>query len=196
MKLILGARGISKAYNTSDWQADWMNTAFDNGLISAKYTDHNTSALRGWIFAIGAADQSTTTTSVPTQAVEEEPETTSVDDGFDFIADLLGDDSITEVVEETAPEPIVAASGTTGYLDYDSSLLGENEDTVLFFHASWCPSCRSAESNIKETGVDDFLLLKVDFDSSADLRKKYGVTTQHTFVQVDANGELIKKWSG
>ncbi len=39
-------------------------------------------------------------------------------------------------------------------------------------------------------------LLKVDYDSSSDLKQKYGVTMQHTFVLVDANGEMIKKWSG
>ena len=30
----------------------------------------------------------------------------------------------------------------------------------------------------------------------ADLKKKYGVVYQHTFVQVDKDGNLIKKWSG
>ncbi len=29
-----------------------------------------------------------------------------------------------------------------------------------------------------------------------DLKKKYGVTYQHTLVQVDAAGNTIKKWSG
>ena len=39
-------------------------------------------------------------------------------------------------------------------------------------------------------------ILKVDYDHSEDLQKKYGVTYQHTFVQVDENGNLLKKWSG
>ena len=29
-----------------------------------------------------------------------------------------------------------------------------------------------------------------------ELKKKYEVTYQHTFVQVDAQGNMIKKWSG
>jgi len=37
---------------------------------------------------------------------------------------------------------------------------------------------------------------KLDFDSSADLKTKYGVRTQHTLVQVDGEGNLINKWSG
>jgi thioredoxin-related protein len=39
-------------------------------------------------------------------------------------------------------------------------------------------------------------LLKVDYDNSSELKLKYGVTMQHTFVLVDAKGEMIKKWSG
>ena len=72
-----------------------------------------------------------------------------------------------------------------------------NGDVVLFFHASWCPTCRAAEASINETGVPDGLtILKLDYDRELELRQKYGVTVQHTFVQVDENGDLIKKWTG
>lgn len=72
-------------------------------------------------------------------------------------------------------------------------------DVVLFFHASWCPSCRSLNSDIEKNissipeGVS---ILKVDYDKETELKKKYGVTYQHTLVQVDKDGNLIKKWSG
>jgi len=75
----------------------------------------------------------------------------------------------------------------------------ETGDVVLFFHASWCPSCRSLNSDIEATmssipeGVS---ILKVDYDKETELKKKYGVTHQHTLVQVDKDGNLIKKWSG
>ena len=39
-------------------------------------------------------------------------------------------------------------------------------------------------------------ILSTDFDEHTDLKKKYGVTTQHTFVQVDADGNEIAQWSG
>ena len=70
---------------------------------------------------------------------------------------------------------------------------------VLFFHAAWCPTCRSADANITSKLSDiptDVTIHKVDYDDSSDLKKKYGVTYQHTFVQVDASGEMITKWSG
>lgn len=92
-------------------------------------------------------------------------------------------------------EVMVKAEGK--YADYNASLVGTTENTVLFFHANWCPSCRAADGNISaETVPSGLTILKTDFDSNTDLKKKYGVVSQHTFVQVDANGELIKKWVG
>jgi hypothetical protein len=85
------------------------------------------------------------------------------------------------------------------YGDYDASKLSNAEkgDVVLFFHAPWCPSCATSNKNFLASPTPDRLtLLKVDFDSSTALRQKYDVTYQHTFVQVDKNGNLIKKWSG
>lgn len=72
-------------------------------------------------------------------------------------------------------------------------------NVVLFFKASWCPSCRAVDADIKAhlsnipTGTH---ILEVDYDTALDLKKKYGVTYQHTFVQVDQNGGQIAKWSG
>jgi thioredoxin 1 len=75
----------------------------------------------------------------------------------------------------------------------------ETGEVVLFFHASWCPSCRSLNSDIEvNMGAipEGVSILKVDYDKETELKKKYGVTYQHTLVQVDKDGNLIKKWSG
>ncbi len=72
-------------------------------------------------------------------------------------------------------------------------------DVVLFFHASWCPSCRGLNADIEkhlETIPAQLSILKVDYDTETELKKKFGVTHQHTLVQVDKDGNLIKKWSG
>ena len=85
------------------------------------------------------------------------------------------------------------------YEDYDASKLALANDgtVVLFFHAGWCPTCRTAEKNITSGSIPDGLtVLKLDYDREQDLRKKYKVTYQHTYVQVDADGNLIKKWGG
>jgi len=87
------------------------------------------------------------------------------------------------------------------YEAYSSEKIARAEtgDVVLFFHASWCPSCRGLNSDIEANvgsipkGVS---ILKTDYDKETELKKKYGVTYQHTLVQVDKDGNLIKKWSG
>ncbi|HMO78215.1 MAG TPA: thioredoxin family protein [Candidatus Paceibacterota bacterium] len=72
-------------------------------------------------------------------------------------------------------------------------------DVVIFFNATWCPSCRALKADI-EANLSAIpagtTILTADYDTETELKKKYGVTTQHTLVQVDTNGNLIKKWSG
>ena len=72
-------------------------------------------------------------------------------------------------------------------------------DVVLFFRASWCPTCRALDADIRSRLSEipsGLVILDVDYDNSSELKQKYGVTYQHTFVQVDASGNQIAKWSG
>jgi thiol-disulfide isomerase/thioredoxin len=70
---------------------------------------------------------------------------------------------------------------------------------VLFFHAPWCPFCKVADkaflsrTNEIPAGV---AIIKIDYDTHPNLKKLYGVTYQHTFVQVDVSGKQITKWNG
>ncbi len=95
-------------------------------------------------------------------------------------------------------EPAVAPGRYVDWADYDADRAAyADSDVVLFFHAPWCPSCRTTEESIDADGVPDGLtLVKVDFDSATELRQKYGVTYQHTYVQVDPDGTALKKWTG
>ena len=43
---------------------------------------------------------------------------------------------------------------------------------------------------------EDVIVLKTDYDSQKELKKKYGITYQHTFVLVDDEGNEIKTWNG
>lgn len=68
---------------------------------------------------------------------------------------------------------------------------------VLFFNASWCPTCKETVGNLDTDGVPAGLtVVDVDFDASPELRRQYGVTVQHTFVQVDSSGEALGKFTG
>ncbi len=75
----------------------------------------------------------------------------------------------------------------------------QTEKVVLFFRAGWCPTCRALHADIQanlKNIPSDLTILDVDYDNSTQMKQKYGVTYQHTFVQVDKDGNLIKKWSG
>ncbi len=82
------------------------------------------------------------------------------------------------------------------YVDYSDTAITKASGTrLLFFHAPWCSQCRAIESDIKEQGVpSNATVIKVDYDSNQDLRKKYNVTLQTTFVKVDKDGNEIEKY--
>lgn len=82
------------------------------------------------------------------------------------------------------------------YIKYsEDDLKNATWNIVLFFHANWCPACVSIDKNISSNTIpSDLTLLKVDYDNSDDLKTKYGVLSQTTFVQVDNEWNMIKKW--
>jgi len=102
-----------------------------------------------------------------------------------------------------APEPAESLASPTSepqsagaYVDYDESAIAAAKGTVLlFFHAPWCPQCRSIESDILADGVPaGVTIVKVDYDSNQNLRQQYGVTLQTTFVEVDSTGSELQKY--
>src|SRR3989338_3963063 len=77
--------------------------------------------------------------------------------------------------------------------------LAERGDVVLFFRASWWPTRRALDADIKANRKNipaGVAILDVDYDNSTALRQRYGVTYQHTLVQVDKNGNQIAEWLG
>jgi thiol-disulfide isomerase/thioredoxin len=83
------------------------------------------------------------------------------------------------------------------YSDFsEEKLAWAKWNIVLFFHATWCPSCKSADKSLSSSAIPDWLtILKLDYDSNTELKQKYKVLSQHTFVQVDNKWNMIKKWS-
>lgn len=88
------------------------------------------------------------------------------------------------------------------YMDYESgkSMIGQSDKKVaLFFHAERCPACRLAEKNIitnKDTIDSNIVLLKVDYDTASELKQKYGITSQTSYVLLNSDGTLNKKIVG
>jgi len=84
-------------------------------------------------------------------------------------------------------------------LDNARTLAAGGRDVVLYFHAPWCPICRPLDASINanlNALPADLTIIKVDYDTSTDLKRQYGVTYQHTFVQIDGQGNKLKLWSG
>jgi thiol-disulfide isomerase/thioredoxin len=110
-------------------------------------------------------------------------------------------DMMKDTMSDAESLPVVA-SAPAQYVPYTTSAVATyaaQGDVVLFFRASWCPGCRALNADITkniESGPAGLTILDVDYDAATALRQQYGVTTQHTLVQVAADGTLIKKWSG
>jgi len=97
-----------------------------------------------------------------------------------------------------APDAATTPGAYLTKAEYESQMAArEGTKVVYFFHADWCPSCRATDAAVAADGVPDGLtVVKVDYDTETDLRKEYGVTQQHTFVQVDPDGGELAKWTG
>jgi thiol-disulfide isomerase/thioredoxin len=100
--------------------------------------------------------------------------------------------------------PMNDTMGTEGepFITYknpeQAMMLAEEKPTVLFFNASWCPDCRAAREDFlsHKSSLAGVNLILVDFDDSEDLKMKYGVTYQHTFVSIDGMGSSLDIWNG
>lgn len=82
------------------------------------------------------------------------------------------------------------------YVNYSAGeLSAASGKRVLYFHAPWCPQCVQLDASIKKGPIPDSVtIIKTDFDSNQELRKKYGVTQQTTLVLLDENENLVKKY--
>jgi thiol-disulfide isomerase/thioredoxin len=100
----------------------------------------------------------------------------------------------TEIVSPEATATEVASAGT--YLPYsaDAVVTSDADHILLSFSATWCPSCRALDADIvKNAGTipDGVAIFKVDYDTSAELKRKYGVTTQHSIIEINKSGDAL-----
>jgi len=77
--------------------------------------------------------------------------------------------------------------------------LAKQQTVVYYFAATWCPDCqatyRDFQANFSKIPMN-LTVVFVNYDKSPDLKKKYGITMQHTFVVIGSQGEKKKVWSG
>lgn len=142
------------------------------------------------VFAVAAcgSNDTSTTAPVPQETTPSKALSTSTSAAAPKTTNASGDSTSTS-----------ATAGT--YVDYATYKADPKKyaaaTTVLFFHASWCPACKAADTSLTTDGVPaQVTIVKVDFDAEKEAKKKYNVTQQHTFVSIDQNGQELKKWSG
>lgn len=112
---------------------------------------------------------------------------------------IKDDVTMENIKERVMDKNAVTMQGSYEAYSPEKLARAETGDVVLFFHASWCPSCRSLSRDIEShmnAIPDGVSILKVDYDNETELKKKYEIRFQHTLVQVDKEGNLIKKWRG
>lgn len=95
-----------------------------------------------------------------------------------------------EQVAEVAQKPKYTAYSQSQY----DALLGK-KPFALFFHAPWCHICRGMEEDILanlSSFADGTVILKADYDTETELKKKYGIRSQSVIVLIDASGKVVE----
>lgn len=83
--------------------------------------------------------------------------------------------------------------------EQDAWALAKSRTVIYFFAATWCPNCLATYKDLQANfasipaNVD---ILFVDYDKAKDLKVKYGIAVQHTFVVVGPDGSARKTWAG
>jgi thioredoxin 1 len=113
---------------------------------------------------------------------------------------------IDDVSDEVGNFEEQSANGGGEYVEFSEGVLEEHADKrrVLYFYASWCPTCRPLDADLSATDriPEDVVIIRVNYkdndtdQAEDDLADEYGVTYQHTFVEIDGDGAVVQKWNG
>ena len=140
------------------------------------------------------ATNSTDRTVPPTQTATNNTEGSEIVAQDDIEASQSEADTTTEdsSLDELAVVSVGATSGTYTAYDAEKIATSDADHIVLFFHATWCPSCRALDAEINAntnsipSGVE---IYKLDYDTETALKRQYGITTQHSVIEIDSTGK-------
>lgn len=79
-----------------------------------------------------------------------------------------------------------------------AAIAAKEDKAVIFFFASWCPNCILTLTELSEKWSEvepDITLVIADYDTETELKAKYGVTYQDTFVLLDDKADGVKLWN-
>mgnify|MGYP003496321209 CR=1 FL=1 len=108
-----------------------------------------------------------------------------------------------QVSQQVEIQPEQTPIDRNNYQNYSDATLLQTQKTgttLLFFAATtWCQTCSALEEEILQRHNElpaDVTILKVDYDNDPSMKKKWAVTTQHTLVALDQDGQELKRWVG
>lgn len=103
----------------------------------------------------------------------------------------------------------VIAGSTAQYLRYNEAdfekAISEGKVVYVYFYATWCPICvqerpnvlaafdELAESNLDVVGFEAHWRDGQDNAADQELARDYGVSSQHTHLFIDRNGNVVEK---
>lgn len=99
------------------------------------------------------------------------------------------------------------AGSTTPYVRYNEAdfekAMSEGKAIYIYFYATWCPICAFERPNVlaafDELDVENAVGFEAhwrdgqDTEADQNLARAYGVSSQHTHLFIDANGNLVEK---
>lgn len=106
-----------------------------------------------------------------------------------------------------APTGIMDDGTSSRYVYYASGILGDydGQRRVLFFYASWCPTCQPVDRELNEKAdsiPSNTVVLRVNYndpdtdEEERNLAATYNIPYQHTFILLDQDGNVLKTWNG
>ncbi len=122
-------------------------------------------------------------------------------------ASMAPENSMMQKEDDATGDKMMDETISPRYVTYNKSNFDNvaSNRRVLFFYASWCPTCKPADADLTENVSkipSDVTVIRVNYNDpetdqeEKDLAKKYGITYQHTFVQIDSQGNEVTKWNG
>lgn len=127
----------------------------------------------------------------------------AIKEGSEKVIDKVTEEgrvAVGEKLKETGEKMMVVENEQPGsYQKYDEGLIAQHEKNILFFTATWCPSCINVEMMLetqKNLIPTTSAIFTVNLDEHAMLREKYHVERPHTFIQIDRDGNEMARWSG
>lgn len=83
------------------------------------------------------------------------------------------------------------------YIDYKQGVIGGGKAVVLFFYSPLSPKSESDDKMLRVWYMGDdrpeLSVYKVDFATAEDLKQRYKVLEDHTYVKIDPRGKMLSR---